>query len=85
MRNRSAASPASAARPIAARTYAKLIGLMGSVGGEGKPPVSGYAWDSGQARLWVEEIPGQKVTLFRHEGPERFDALPLRANLVIVA
>ena len=64
-------------RVLTARTYPKLLGLKGSIGGDGAALVSGHAWDSKQARLLVEETLGQKVTLIRHEGLERFDVLPL--------
>lgn len=64
-------------RVLTARTHPKLLGLKGSIGGDGAALISGQAWDSKQARLLVEETLGQKVTLIRHEGPERFDVLPL--------
>ena len=64
-------------RVLTARTYPKLLGLKGSLNGEGMALVSGHHWDSKEANSLVEETLGQKVKLIRHEGPERFDVLPL--------
>jgi uncharacterized protein len=62
-------------RILTARTHPKLLGLRGSLDGEAR--INGLLWSGEEARQLVSETLGQPVKLIQHEGPERFDILPL--------
>jgi uncharacterized protein YcbX len=64
-------------RLITSRTHHRLLGLKGTIPEDGIPRISGYPWNSPEAQALVEEAARQKVKLIYHDGPERFDILPL--------
>ena len=64
-------------RVLTSRTHHKLLGLRGAVGANGQPLVSGHPWDSPEALALVRSAAGPGALLEFHEGPERFDILPL--------
>lgn len=64
-------------RVITSRTHPKLLGLKGSIDGDGHVLVSGHPWDSPEALQLVRQAAGPDAELFAWDGPERFDILPL--------
>jgi uncharacterized protein YcbX len=64
-------------RILTARTHHKLLGLKGSSDTEGEAWINGLHWQSEEASQLVSDTLQQPVRLVRHEGPERFDILPL--------
>jgi len=64
-------------RVITARTHHQLLGLKGTLDGTGKVLISGHPWDSAEALALVRKAVGPGAELFRYEGAERFDILPL--------
>jgi len=64
-------------RLVTSRTHHRLLGLKGTLDEEGVPLVSGHRWDSPEALALVTKAVGADAGLFRHEGAERFDVLPL--------
>lgn len=66
----------SAGRILTARTHHKLLGLKATYN-EGNVLINGLEWHSAAAQQLVSDTLGQQVHLIRHEGPERFDILPL--------
>lgn len=64
-------------RVITSRTHPKLLGLKGSLGPDGRPLISGHAWDSPEAESLVRAAVGKDAGLMYYEGEERFDVLPL--------
>src|SRR5436190_1180418 len=66
-----------AGRVITSRTHHGLLGLKGSLACNGKALINGYEWDSPEALELVRQATGLDVELFRHEGSDRFDILPL--------
>jgi uncharacterized protein len=64
-------------RVVTARTHPRLLAFGAMLGPDGEPLVDGRPWsdpDTGQA---VEAAVGRGARLVRHDGPERFDVLPL--------
>lgn len=64
-------------RVLTSRTHHKLLGLHGTLGADGQPLISSYPWDSAEALALVREAVGPGAELIYHEGPARFDILPL--------
>jgi uncharacterized protein YcbX len=64
-------------RVLTSRTHPKLLGLKGSLDPSGLPQISGHPWNSAEALVLVREAAGSGAELFFHDGPERFDILPL--------
>jgi uncharacterized protein YcbX len=62
---------------VTARTDYRLLGLKGTLSDDGVPKVSGHAWYSPEALALVQAAAGPDAVLFRYEGAERFDVLPL--------
>ncbi len=62
---------------ITSRTKPKLLALRGTLGPEGAPLVEGRLWHDPAALAAVRHAAGSDVELVRHDGPERFDVLPL--------
>jgi uncharacterized protein YcbX len=62
---------------ITSRTHHKLLGLKGTTDSEGAVFISGHPWNSTEALGLIREAAGPTAELSRHEGPERFDVLPL--------
>jgi uncharacterized protein YcbX len=59
------------------RGYHRLLGLHGSLDADGQPQIDGLPWRSPQALELVQQRAGRDAALVAHEGPERFDVLPL--------
>lgn len=64
-------------RLITSRTHYRLLGLKGTLGEDGVPLISGHRWESPEALDLVRKAAGAGAELYRHEGEERFDVLPL--------
>jgi uncharacterized protein YcbX len=64
-------------RVVTSRTHPRLLGLQGSLDGDGEPLVDGLRWDDEAARAAVAAAAGGEVELVRYEGLDRFDILPL--------
>ncbi|MBM3759964.1 MAG: MOSC domain-containing protein [Acidobacteria bacterium] len=62
---------------MTARSHPKLLGFKATLSKDGEVLVDGVHWTDDEVSQRVSEALGQKVTLFRHQGPERFDILPL--------
>lgn len=60
-----------------ARKYHRLLGLRGTLDGDGLARVDGHAWHSPAALALVREAAGADAWLEAFDGPERFDVLPL--------
>jgi len=64
-------------RVITSRTKPRLLALSGTLGSGGEPLVEGRPWDDPESLAAVRDAAGADVELVRHDGPERFDVLPL--------
>lgn len=64
-------------RIITSRNHPRLLGLHGSLGGDGEPRVDGLPWTAPESAAAVRAAAGADARLVRYEGPERFDVLPL--------
>src|SRR3954469_21551718 len=54
-----------------------LLGVRGTLDGEGRPLVDGHPWNSAEALAAVRQVAGDDAELTEYHGPERFDILPL--------
>jgi uncharacterized protein YcbX len=68
---------AATGRILTSRTHHKLLGLKGTLDPDNQPRINGLLWNSKEATQLVSDTLNQPVKLIRHEGPERFDILPL--------
>lgn len=59
------------------RRHHGLIGLHATLGPDGEPLVDGLPWKDPQVLERVRAAAGHDAMLARHDGPERFDILPL--------
>lgn len=59
------------------RRHHQLLGLRGTLDDAGVPQINGYAWASSEALQLVRAAAGDDASLAAHDGPERFDILPL--------
>ena len=64
-------------RVATARTYPRLLGHRGTLDAAGEPLVDGRPWIDRTVGAEIERIVGAGAHLVRHDGPERFDILPL--------
>ena len=64
-------------RMVTARRYPRLLRLHAALGPDGEPLVDGLPWRSSDVAARVVAAVGPGARLERHEGPERFDILPL--------
>lgn len=64
-------------RVLTARTHPRLLGLHAALGDDGEPLIDGRPWTAPESRAAVRAAAGPGATLVRHDGPERFDVLPL--------
>lgn len=64
-------------RTVTSRSRPRLLGHHAVLGPDGEPRVGGRPWDSPEVARDVEAAAGAGSRLLRHEGPERFDVLPL--------
>lgn len=64
-------------RLLTSRTHHQLLGLRGTLGPDGQALISGHPWNSEEALALVRNAVGPGAELIYHEGPARFDILPL--------
>jgi uncharacterized protein YcbX len=64
-------------RTVTARSRPRLLGHRATLGPDGEPLVDGRAWTAPEVARDVETAAGPGTRLVRHDGPERFDVLPL--------
>ena len=64
-------------RVVTARNHPRLLGLHATLGADGEPLIDGWAWTAAESTAAVRAAAGPGATLARHDGPERFDVLPL--------
>jgi uncharacterized protein YcbX len=62
---------------VTSRTHHRLLGLKGTLNGQGVPSILGHAWNSPEALALVKAAVGPDAELIQYEGKERFDVLPL--------
>jgi uncharacterized protein len=59
------------------RRHYRLLGLRGTLGGDGQPLINGRPWSGNEARALVRRAAGEDAWLEAYQGLERFDILPL--------
>lgn len=59
------------------RRHHDLLGLHATLGPDGQPLVDGRPWEAPEVLERVRAVAGADAVLARHDGPERFDILPL--------
>jgi len=64
-------------RVVTSRTHPRLLGLHATLGDDGEPLIDGLPWTAPESAAAVRAAAGPDATLARHDGPERFDVLPL--------
>jgi uncharacterized protein YcbX len=64
-------------RTLTSRTHHLLLGLKGTLDSHAVARISGHGWDSPEALRLVKRAAGSDAELFKYEGVERFDVLPL--------
>lgn len=64
-------------RVVTARRRPRLLGHRAVLGSDGEPLVDGRPWNTPDVARDVELAAGPGARLFRHDGLERFDVLPL--------
>jgi hypothetical protein len=64
-------------RVVTSRSRPRLLGHRGTLGADGEPRVDGRPWNSDGVGRDVATAAGESARLVRHDGPERFDVLPL--------
>jgi uncharacterized protein YcbX len=64
-------------RLLTSRTHHQLLGLHGTLDGHGNALINGHPWDSNEALELVRAAVGPGAELIYHDGPARFDILPL--------
>lgn len=64
-------------RVVTSRTHPRLLGLHATLGDDGEPLIDGRPWTAPESAAAVRAAAGPDATLARHDGPERFDVLPL--------
>jgi uncharacterized protein len=64
-------------RVLTARTHPRLLGLSAVLGEDGEPRIDGRPWAAPESAAAIRAAAGLHARLARHDGPERFDVLPL--------
>ena len=64
-------------RVLTARAHPRLLGLSAVLDDDGEPLIDGRAWSAPESAAAIRAAAGPEATLARHDGPERFDVLPL--------
>ena len=59
------------------RRHYRLIGLRGTLDGDGRPLINGLSWNSAEALALVKDAAGADAWLEQWHGHDRFDILPL--------
>jgi uncharacterized protein len=68
---------AATGRILTARTHPKLLGFKSTIGDNNIVLIDGLEWSAPEVRERISDTLKQPVKLIRHNGPERFDILPL--------
>jgi len=64
-------------RIVTSRTTPRLLGLKGTLSPMGETLVNGRPWTAPEVGAAIEAAAGPGARLVRHDGPGRFDVLPL--------
>ena len=64
-------------RIVTSRTTPRLLGLKGTLSPMGETLVNGRLWTAPEVAAAIEVAAGPGARLVRHDGPDRFDVLPL--------
>ena len=64
-------------RIVTSRTTPRLLGLKGTLSPMGETLVNGHPWTAPEVAAAIEAAAGPGARLVRHDGPDRFDVLPL--------
>lgn len=64
-------------RIVTSRTSPRLLGLKGTLSPMGETLVNGRPWTAPEVGAAIEAAAGRGARLIRHDGPDRFDVLPL--------
>lgn len=64
-------------RIVTSRTTPRLLGLKGTLSPIGETLVNGRPWTAPEVAAAIEAAAGPGARLVRHDGPDRFDVLPL--------
>jgi len=64
-------------RIVTSRTTPRLLGLKGTLSPMGETLVNGRPWTAPEVGAAIEASAGPGARLVRHDGPDRFDVLPL--------
>ena len=64
-------------RVVTARTHPRLLALSATLGEDGEPLIEGRPWSVPESAAAIRAAAGRDAVLARHDGPERFDVLPL--------
>ena len=64
-------------RVITSRSHPRFLGHKGTLGLNGEPLVDGRPWKAAEVAADVVSMVGPGARLVYHDGPERFDVLPL--------
>ena len=64
-------------RVVTARTHPRLLALSATLGEDGEPLIEGRPWTAPASAAAIRAAAGRDAVLARHDGPERFDVLPL--------
>jgi uncharacterized protein YcbX len=64
-------------RVVTARTRPQLLALSSRLGDDGEPLIDGRRWTAAESASAIRHAAGPEARLVRHDGPERFDVLPL--------
>lgn len=64
-------------RIVTSRTTPRLLGLKGTLSPRGETLVNGRPWTAPEVGAAIEAAAGPGARLVRHDGPDRFDVLPL--------
>ena len=67
----------SGGRIVTSRIRPRLLALAGTLGADGEPLIDGRSWRDPASLRAVREATGAEVDLYRYEGLDRFDVLPL--------
>ncbi len=64
-------------RVVTARTHPRLLALHAALGADEEPLIDSRPWTADESAATTRTAVGPDATLARHDGPDRFDVLPL--------